>query len=215
MKRSRAHLLLSSIVFWVVSATAEPSGTTSDRRETPSVEDGPTINVQPESVTVRAGETISLTVTANSPNGSSFQWRKHGFPIAGATADTFEIPAASLTDSGFYDVVVTDPGGASLISERVRVTVFARETTGLQEIDPNWVVPVDREGGVLRKIAPTKNGGLLIAGEFNEFKGHRTQGLVRLDADGDVDRLFSAQLTIEGTIDGIFERPDEIGRAHV
>lgn len=68
------------------------------------------ITTQPSSQTICNGNTVSLSVGAT---GSSltYQWRKNGMPIPGATNATYSISNAQPADGGNYDVLVTGQCG--------------------------------------------------------------------------------------------------------
>jgi CSLREA domain-containing protein/MYXO-CTERM domain-containing protein len=85
--------------------------------------DAPIIDTQPVAQTLLAGETLTLSVTAHSFDGSTleYQWRKDGVPIAGATASTYSKTPAQPSDVGSYDVTVGN--ACSLASQAVTVVV--------------------------------------------------------------------------------------------
>ncbi len=64
------------------------------------------ITTQPISQTVFAGSDITFTVVATGI-GLSYQWRKEGTDITGATNSSYTITNVAITDAGNYDVVVT------------------------------------------------------------------------------------------------------------
>ena len=72
----------------------------------------PTITTQPAGRTVPTGDPATFTVVATGTEPLAYQWRKAGTAIAGATAATFTISAAQLTDNGAYSVVVTNAAGS-------------------------------------------------------------------------------------------------------
>ncbi|WP_152032693.1 immunoglobulin domain-containing protein [Ereboglobus luteus] len=80
----------------------------------------PVINSQLQSITVAQGNTFTLAVTA-SGTGLSYQWKKNGANIAGATSRTYSKVAAT-TDNGNYTVTVSNAYG-STPSSAVTVTV--------------------------------------------------------------------------------------------
>ncbi len=82
---------------------------------------GPSISVPPMGVTVCPGGTISLSVTA-SGGGLTYQWRKNTVPLLGQVNPTLVINNAQPTDSGSYDVVVTN-GCGSITSTAAAVVV--------------------------------------------------------------------------------------------
>ncbi|MBK8724747.1 MAG: immunoglobulin domain-containing protein [Holophagaceae bacterium] len=73
----------------------------------------PTITGQPQSLSVTAGGSASFTVSASGTPAPTFQWRKNGGAIAGATAATYAIPAVQITDAGTYDAVATNVAGSA------------------------------------------------------------------------------------------------------
>src|SRR5262249_13309374 len=66
------------------------------------------IVTSPASQTVPVGAPLNLSVTASGVGPLSYRWRFNGATIAGATQNTYSIPAVQLTDWGNYDVVVTN-----------------------------------------------------------------------------------------------------------
>jgi poly(3-hydroxybutyrate) depolymerase len=84
---------------------------------------GPTITADPADQAVIAGQPVSFTVTATGTSPLGYQWMKNGVNIAGATAASFDIPAAISPDCGAsFSVVITDAVG-SLTSNRATLTV--------------------------------------------------------------------------------------------
>ncbi len=83
----------------------------------------PTITSQPASVTVSVGQTASFSVSASSSSAMSYQWRKNGSAIAGATGASYTMPAATNSDNGAqFSVVVTNSKG-SVSSSAATLTV--------------------------------------------------------------------------------------------
>ena len=68
----------------------------------------------------------------------TFQWRKDAVPITGATASRLTIAPASLSDSGTYDVVVTNATGEA-VSSQARVSVTKRHQSISFQGAPNAV----------------------------------------------------------------------------
>jgi sugar lactone lactonase YvrE len=82
----------------------------------------PTISTHPVSVSVTLDSSASLSVKATGTAPISYQWRKNGINISGATDATYTINRASAADSSSYDVVVTNVGG-SVTSNAATITV--------------------------------------------------------------------------------------------
>ena len=68
----------------------------------------PIVTSAPEVTTACLGVAVSVAVTVDSLSPLTYQWRRNGFEIAGATAATYMINAPTFADEGLYDVVVTN-----------------------------------------------------------------------------------------------------------
>ena len=81
----------------------------------------PTISTQPVSMSVAVGSQASFSVAATGSN-LSYQWRKNGTAISGATASTLTLPSVQVGDGGAYSVTVTNAGG-SVTSSAATLTI--------------------------------------------------------------------------------------------
>jgi hypothetical protein len=72
----------------------------------------PLVTTQPLSQTVNAGAPVSFSVVATNTPRLSYQWRRNGTIIAGATGATNSITSAQSTNAGSYTVVVTNVAGS-------------------------------------------------------------------------------------------------------
>jgi hypothetical protein len=82
----------------------------------------PTVSAPLQPVTGSVGDDVSLTITASGSAPFTYQWRKDGVPISGATTATLTLTAIQANAAGQYDVVVTNAAG-SAISNAVTITV--------------------------------------------------------------------------------------------
>jgi hypothetical protein len=73
----------------------------------------PTIGVAPLSLIAGVGSSVTFSVTANGVGTLSYQWRKAGSPIGGATGASLTLSNVQIADAGSYDVVVTNIGGST------------------------------------------------------------------------------------------------------
>ncbi|HUR59478.1 MAG TPA: hypothetical protein VM029_17305 [Opitutaceae bacterium] len=69
------------------------------------------ITTQPSNQTIAAGGTAVFSVAATGTGALTYQWRKDGVAIPGATATTYSVTGASAANVGVYDVVVRDAVG--------------------------------------------------------------------------------------------------------
>ncbi len=72
----------------------------------------PTVLVPPAGQMLLLGSNATFTVTAGGPAPYTYQWRKDGVSIAGATQATLVVPAVTQVDVGSYDVVVSNHVGS-------------------------------------------------------------------------------------------------------
>ncbi len=89
-----------------------------------SVNAAPVITLQPASLTRNPGQAASFTVVATGDPAPTYQWRRNGINIAGATAATYSIASVATTHEGNYSVVVTNSLG-SVTSSNAALNVSA------------------------------------------------------------------------------------------
>ncbi len=73
----------------------------------------PVLTTLPASQSVFAGDAVTFSVAATGFPAPTYQWRKNGAPIAGATAATLALRSAVAVDAGRYDVVATNALGSA------------------------------------------------------------------------------------------------------
>ncbi len=88
----------------------------------------PSITTQPASQTVTLGQTATFTVVATGTAPLSYQWRKSGTAISGATSPTYTTPATTSADSGSQFTVVVSNTAGSVTSNAATLTVNASAT---------------------------------------------------------------------------------------
>jgi len=85
----------------------------------------PSITTPPGSISVVVGQTATFSVVASGMGTLSYQWKKGGVDIAGATGSSYTTPATLITDSGaLFTVAVTNtPAGGTTLSTPATLTV--------------------------------------------------------------------------------------------
>lgn len=98
----------------------------------------PAIAADPANATVAVGATATFTVTATGTAPLSYQWRKAGVDIPGATAVSYTTPAAVLADNGAgFAVVVSNAFGlATSATATLTVTSVPRAWQAAQALRP-------------------------------------------------------------------------------
>jgi hypothetical protein len=90
----------------------------------------PVVNSDPagdaSALSATPGEPVSFIASAGGP-GFSYQWRKDGVAIPGATATVWTISFARAADSGVYTVVTTNTYGQETESRPFVLTVIVAE----------------------------------------------------------------------------------------
>ncbi|MBL9168799.1 MAG: hypothetical protein JNN07_13760 [Verrucomicrobiales bacterium] len=77
----------------------------------------PVLGDQPRSQIVALGTPALFSVTVKEDAGTSYQWRKNGTDIPGATERLFSIASVEAQDAGLYSVRVITSGGAAISTE--------------------------------------------------------------------------------------------------
>jgi len=72
----------------------------------------PAITTQPSSITAAAGTAATFTVVAT--GSPTYQWRKNGAAITGATNNTLTFASLVAADTASYDVVVSNSAGTAV-----------------------------------------------------------------------------------------------------
>ena len=105
--------------------------------------DSVSILSQPQALEVTEGEQADFTVTAEGGGELTYQWRKDGVAITGATSSSLALDVAVLADAGLYDVVVTNSEG-ELASTAVSLGVN-EVVVVLSSVQLTWDTPLKRE----------------------------------------------------------------------
>jgi len=95
----------------------------------------PTITTQPSATSATAGTAASFSVSASGTAPLSYQWRKDGTAIAGATSGTYTISTVATSDAGSYTVAVTNTAG-SVTSNAATLTVTAADAAPTLKSQP-------------------------------------------------------------------------------
>lgn len=86
--------------------------------------DEPTINQQPRDRSAFIGATVNFDIGVGGRGPISFQWRRNGVAIAGATGPLYTTPTITIADNGArYSVVVSNAAG-TVTSAEATLTVF-------------------------------------------------------------------------------------------
>jgi hypothetical protein len=95
------------------------------------ITDKPVISMSPEPAVVCDGDSITWSAYAVGVPPLSYQWRKNGAAIPGATTASYSITNVSLPDQAIYDLRVTNLYGSAISSPVTMDKIVAARTNGL------------------------------------------------------------------------------------
>ena len=85
----------------------------------------PAISSQPASAKITAGQTATFKVAATGTAPMTYQWRKNGTAISGASSSTYTTPAETTTDNNAQFTVAVSNSAGSATSSAATLTVSA------------------------------------------------------------------------------------------
>ena len=167
-----------------------------------SVNTAPSITSQPQSQTVTAGANVSFSVTATGTAPLTYQWRKGGANISGATSSSYNLTAVTTNDSGSYDVIVNNSCGAA-------TSVAATLTVNVSSLPAPWVTADIGAVGIVGN-ASHNAGTYTITGSGTGITGTADQFRYvyqTLSGDGSITaRLTSQSGTTTASLAGVMIR---------
>ena len=97
------------------------------------------IVTQPASLTASVGQSVLFSVVASGSEPLSYQWRRDGVPIPGATTASYSLAAVALADGGAQFTVAVSNAGGTVISAAAVLTVAAVPPTITTQPQPQIV----------------------------------------------------------------------------
>jgi hypothetical protein len=95
----------------------------------------PVIIAQPQSQNAIIGSQVVFSVSAGGTPTPTYQWRKNGVNISGATGASYTIASAQTSDAGNYDVALSNSAG-SVTSATATLAVGPAPVIGLEVYRP-------------------------------------------------------------------------------
>ncbi|MDP3070224.1 MAG: immunoglobulin domain-containing protein [Opitutaceae bacterium] len=118
----------------------------------------PSITIQPATQAANAGATLTLGVAATGSPPPTFQWRKDGVALAGATQTTLTITNLQSASAGAYTVVVTNSGGS--VTSAPAIVSLNAPATGVPAIAAHPQSQHVGPGSVVTLTVGATGGGL-------------------------------------------------------
>jgi uncharacterized delta-60 repeat protein len=148
------------------------------------------ITAQPQPVTVLVGQPATFGVTVAPGGTPTYQWRRNGYALPGATRTSHTIAAVSQGDNDLYDVVVTS-GTAATTSQPARLLVTLRSYPNAITTDLARSIRLEGQvGGQLTAHAALPDGRYYVAGTFSTVNNQARSDIARFNVDGTLDTTF-------------------------
>ncbi|MBI5772005.1 MAG: immunoglobulin domain-containing protein [Verrucomicrobia bacterium] len=166
----------------------------------------PVFAAQPQNVTVAAGQNASLSVTATGGGSLSYQWRRNGQAIAGATGATLSLGTATRALADSYDVVVYN-GLTAATSQPARLAVAPTAYPQVLAADTAFNANFEVGGGQVQNFLRLSSGQVIVVGSFTRIVNTPARCVARLNADGTVDTTFASNV-IDSTVNAVVAQSD-------
>ncbi len=144
----------------------------------------PAVTTPPLTQSVNAGANVTLIVAADGTPPLSYQWKRNGRPLAGATSAAYAIVgAAPLRDRGWYQAVVTNGAGSatsavafvSVATSPGQIIAWGANASGQLTVPAALTAVVALAGGGAHSVA-LKSDGTVAAWGANGFGQSSPQG---------------------------------------
>src|SRR5207249_1931190 len=164
----------------------------------------PGISNQPRMQTVVLYQQAAFGVIASGTPPLTYQWRKDGVPIVGATNDQIVLAHPQLSDAGRYSVVVSNAEGSVTSAEPVLTVNLPK--AGDLDFSFAWGGSIN---GWIASVAVQPDGKVLIGGNFSTVHRAARGAIARLNADGMTDYTFMNGLSgVNGSVDSVALQSD-------
>lgn len=140
----------TALVSIVVQDTTGASATNSFTLTVRPVTDPIVIVRQPRNILAITGAPVTLSITAASGLPISYQWQRNGQPIAGATAATLQFASIAATNTGTYNVLLSN-GETNITSASATVTLT-------NQLPRPTIVSITQNGGAATVTFTTVTG---------------------------------------------------------
>lgn len=144
-----------------------------------------TITADPQPLTRVAGDYAVFSVQATGTGTLTYQWRKDGADIPGATQQGLVLNPISAADAADYSVVVSDSVPSSATSANAALTVNAPDAGDLDFSFGGASINL-----TVYAVAVQSDGMVLIGGGFTSVHGTTINRIARLNSDGTLDTGF-------------------------
>lgn len=151
----------------------------------------PTITTQPANQAVNVGQTATFTVVATGTPSPSYQWKRNGTNINGATSASYTTPATTLQDNGAVFTVYVSNAAGNVTSDPATLTVTQAPATPLEYLknpgfeagQTDWTMPFNMVVNADVGVAPHSGGFMIFEGWYDEPTNDYCYQTVTIPAD--------------------------------
>lgn len=113
----------------------------------------PVITTQPASVTVTAPSPATFTVVASGAAPLSYQWRRNGTAISGATGPSYTLSSTAVSNTGWVYTVTVSNAGGTVTSAGATLTVNAAPVAPSITTQPASMFAIEPGGAMFSVLA--------------------------------------------------------------
>jgi hypothetical protein len=127
----------------------------------------PSITMQPASQTVKVGQAATFSVTATGTSPLTYQWKKNGVSISGATSLSYTTPATTSSDNGSkFTAAISNVAGAitssaAILSVNSPPSITAQPSSQTVTAGNTATFPVTAAGTAPMSYQWRKNGAVI------------------------------------------------------
>jgi hypothetical protein len=161
---------------------------------------GPSITLQPQSVTTCAGQPAILSTAATGAGTLNYQWRKDGSAINGKTSAALTFNVLTPSDSGSYDCVVMNAGGqVTSSSAKLAVSIPSVSPTNVTANPATFCIG---NSSILKVIGGTLGTG---ASKWKWYSDRQCTDAVVSTGSGLIKNIYNTQITVTPASGGTFK----------
>ena len=190
---------------YMVSVTNEAGSATSDSALV-SITAPVAITAQPQGRAAPTGTSVIFSVTATGTGSITYQWLKNGEKITGATSSTYSVSSVAVSDTGGYQVLVSN-GAGDQISQTATlrvaqpVTIVTQPVSGQIRQGQPYKLEVLASGTEPLSYQWTKDGVVVIGGTASTLQivaaGVSDAGNYSVLIGNEVGDVISSSATVE------------------
>ena len=149
----------------------------------------PTITLQPTNPATSGGQPVTFAVRATGLPIPTYQWRKNGTNLSGATNSTLTIASAKLADSGIYSAMISNSRG----------TVTSSNATLILPVVPAPITPVFTSGK-WHLSWPANQTGFRLEAQTNSPAGGLGDNWQTVANSAATNQVFIAPANADGSV---------------